>query len=188
MSDINIKQGDLFPPLVAVLYDTTLPQNAPGAAIDLSTATTISMFWKGQTTPVKTGSCTKLSVVTPTATVSTSSNILTVVSSFTSIQKGSSVIGIGIPLGAIVGDFNSTAQTITLTDNLGNPLIPTAAGSNVTLTINKGTVQYQWQGTDTAAVDVYSIEFEITWPSSQVQTVPNTGYRSMTISATLDGT
>lgn len=44
-----------------------------------------------------------------------------------------------------------------------------------------GTVQYQWGASDTNLVGEYNAEFEITWPSTKVETVPNSGYFTVSI-------
>ena len=183
MSDLTVKAHDTYPPLVATLDDTTL--SSPGVPIDLTAATSIKLLMKG-TSVLVTGACTKLTVASPTASTSTGSNVLSSVSSFTNVQRGSSVIGAGIPNGALVGAFDSTAATITLVDGTGAPVNATATTGGVPLTVNKGTVQYSWATNDLAVVDSYQVEFEITWPSG-IQTVPNGGYRSITVMADLEG-
>lgn len=184
-ADIIIKAFDLSPPLVTVLYDTFLSN--PGKPLDLTSVSAVKMIWKGLITAFKTGSMTKLTVVTPTGNFAINSNIIQSISSFSNIVKGSSLYLPGtIPLGAIVGDFDSTLNTITMTDNQGNALNALANGTTTTFTANRGTVQYQWVTGDTSAVDTYSVEFEMTLAAGP-QTVPNGSYRTMQIVADLEG-
>jgi hypothetical protein len=44
-----------------------------------------------------------------------------------------------------------------------------------------GIVTYQWVSPDTDVAGTYDVEFEITWPSSRPETVPNSGYKSVVI-------
>lgn len=48
-----------------------------------------------------------------------------------------------------------------------------------------GTVKYEWDPADTASVNTFSGEFEITWANSTITTVPNDGYFSVEIKADL---
>ena len=79
--------------------------------IDLSSATSIKALVKGVSVLV-TGTCTKATVVTPTATTATGSNLLTSVSATTSIVVGSSITGTGIPVGAKVDDISATSRSL----------------------------------------------------------------------------
>ena len=45
----------------------------------------------------------------------------------------------------------------------------------------KGEVSYTWGLTDTAYASLYSVEFEINWTSTEIQTVPNSGVRQILI-------
>jgi hypothetical protein len=178
MPDLVLKRFDTFPPVV-----TALESN--GALIDLSTATSIKFIMKG-TSVLVTGAAAKLTVVNPTANVSMGSNILTSVSSFTSVVQGGSITGQGIPPGARVSTFDTVALTITMTDNQGNALNGLSTTSAVTLTINKGCVSYTWGATDTAIADTYSVEHEITWSAGVIQTLPNSSYGSIQVIADLE--
>lgn len=44
-----------------------------------------------------------------------------------------------------------------------------------------GIVRYQWQGTDTNTSGEYRAEWQVTFPSGQIQTYPNDGYSTITI-------
>lgn len=48
-----------------------------------------------------------------------------------------------------------------------------------------GSVSYTWQVGDTANAGTYSGEFEITWATDIIETVPNDGYFSVDIVADL---
>lgn len=48
-----------------------------------------------------------------------------------------------------------------------------------------GQVRYTWVEGDTAAVNTYNGEFEVTWPSLKKTTFPNTGYFTVEIKAEL---
>lgn len=50
---------------------------------------------------------------------------------------------------------------------------------------NTGRASYGWIAEDTATPDTYDAEFEVTWPSSEVQTFPNSGYKEIVIEADL---
>lgn len=47
--------------------------------------------------------------------------------------------------------------------------------------VNRGKVSYDWIAGDTDTPDTYQVEFEITWPNAEPQTVPNEGYRTIVI-------
>lgn len=44
-----------------------------------------------------------------------------------------------------------------------------------------GIVTYQWIAGDTDNPGSYDVEYEIMWPSTRPETVPNSGYRSIVI-------
>src|SRR5438309_1084150 len=124
MADAAYKAHDTFPALVAILMGKYRP-------IDLSSATSIKALVKGISVLV-TATCTKLTVVTPTATTAVGSNLLTSVSATTSIVIGSSITGTGIPVGAKVDDISGSQ--IVMVDSTGAALNATASGPGVTLT------------------------------------------------------
>jgi hypothetical protein len=174
------KRFDTYPPLVACIMSA-------GQFVDLSTAVSIKVLAKGALGSLITGTgVSKLTVVTPTANVSSGSSQLTSVSSFTSIVNGSSLQGNGIPAGARVGSFNVAQAYINMVDSNNNPLSATGNFTAATLTINVGTVQYNWGATDLQVADSYTVEFEVTWPASQVQTFPNSGYGNIAVMADLE--
>jgi hypothetical protein len=49
-----------------------------------------------------------------------------------------------------------------------------------------GVVQYAWATGDTAVPDTYDIEFQITWSSGGIQTIPNAALGANTIVVTPD--
>lgn len=49
-----------------------------------------------------------------------------------------------------------------------------------------GVVSYTWVEGDTATVGEYNIEIEVTWNDGGVETFPNNGYGSMTVTDDLD--
>lgn len=178
-SQLTIKAHDTFPPVTAALSDNN-------GWIDLSpVGTAVKFLMKGATVLV-TGAATILTAANLTATTAVGSPQLTAVSTFTNISLGSSLMGTGIPPGAVVGSFSSTAQTINMVDATGAPLNATASGTLVSITYNKGTVQYTWGPTDTATIDTYQVEWEITWSAGKVQTVPNTASANPSIQIVAD--
>jgi hypothetical protein len=48
-----------------------------------------------------------------------------------------------------------------------------------------GVVEYDFTAIDTAIPEAYQGEFEIEWPGTEIQTVPNDGYFTFTIIADL---
>lgn len=44
------------------------------------------------------------------------------------------------------------------------------------ITPTNGIVQYNWQAADTAAVNSYQAEFEVTYSDGTIETFPNNGY------------
>jgi hypothetical protein len=111
MADVDIKRGDSWPPVDAVLSD----QDGP---IDLTTATSVKLLFK-------------------TTTGST-----------------------------------AYSRVCTVTDALG------------------GEVRYIWTLADaasgpTSAVNSFNIEWEITWSDGTVTTVPNVGYKTLSVVADL---
>lgn len=48
-----------------------------------------------------------------------------------------------------------------------------------------GTVRYLWQTSDTASVNTFNAEFEITWNDGKIETVPNSGYFEVSVVADL---
>ena len=86
------------------------------------------------------------------------------------------------------------ALRATLTDN-GTPIDLTPATVKVigkrngvavfsraaTTKTNQGVATMNWQAGDTALPGLISIEFELTWPDSTVQTLPPAGYLQVLI-------
>lgn len=60
-------------------------------------------------------------------------------------------------------------------------------GTCTIVTPASGIISYTWATTDLAVADTYQVEFEITWPSSKIQTVPNSGTNSILVVADLEG-
>lgn len=52
--------------------------------------------------------------------------------------------------------------------------------------VENGVITYTWAEGDTATVGEYDIEVEVTWDDGGVETFPNEGYASMTITDDLD--
>jgi hypothetical protein len=55
----------------------------------------------------------------------------------------------------------------------------TVDGACVVVSAVAGTVSYTWGATDTLIVGAYDAEFEITWSTGIVETVPNDSYFSV---------
>jgi hypothetical protein len=172
------KRFDTYPPLIGALQSA-------GLFVDLTSATAIKAILKG-TTALVTGSCTKLTVATPTGTLTLGSASITAVSALTNIVVGSSIQGAGVPQGARVGSINSVTNVITMVDVNNNPIGATAAGTGVTLTINVGTVSYTWGGSDLSVADTYQQEFEVTWTGGAIETFPNDSYNTIIVKPDLE--
>lgn len=174
---IVLKTYDTFPAWLATLSDT----NGPIALYGNVTA--VKLVGKGVNTSTQLGedTCTTVTETTPTATTTLNSSTLSSVSSFTGVAINSTIIGAGIPSNAVVGAYNSGAETITmvaagsitLANPSGTPVVATAGASGVSLIINRGMVTYTPTTTDTGTADVYNIEFAIHWSAGGVQKVPN---------------
>lgn len=93
------------------------------------------------------------------------------------------------PLDAVLSDQDgpidlTTATTVKL-------LLKTATGGGTgggTCTITDaagGGVRYEWQTADTAAIQSFNGEFEITWSNGEISTVPNDSYITVEIKADL---
>lgn len=164
-TQLVIKAHDTYPPVTASLSDNN-------GFIDLTSTTSIKFIMKGATVLV-TGTATKATTATITGSTTTGSPTLTAVSAFTNVFIGSSLIGTGIPAGATVGSYDSVAATINMVDSNGAPLNAIATGTAISITLNRGTVQYTWGATDTGTADTYAVEWELTWAAGQIQTVPN---------------
>lgn len=87
--------------------------------------------------------------------------------------------------------LKSNGAPIDLTTAVSIKFIAKATGGTITGTCTivgsptAGVVQYQWGAGDTTLVTDYQVEFEITWPTSKVQTVPNDSYKSLSVMADL---
>jgi hypothetical protein len=185
-ASLTLKTLDTFPAWLATLSD----QNGPIALA--GNVTSVKIAGKGTNTPSNTigpATCTTVSENTPTATTVSGNAQLTVVSAFTGVAINSTIVGAGIPSNAVVGSFNSGAQTInmaaagsiTLANPAGTPVTATANGSGVSLIINRGQVTYTPTVTDTGAADIFQVEFAIHWTAGGVQKVPNSAAANPTI-------
>lgn len=92
------------------------------------------------------------------------------------------------PLEAVLSDQDGV---INLTTAANVKLILKAiAGSPIVLTCTivtpaAGLVSYDWQTADTASVNQYQAEFQITWASGKITTVPNVGFYEIDVVADL---
>jgi hypothetical protein len=71
----------------------------------------------------------------------------------------------------------STATVKVIGTQNGAALFPRAA----TTKTSGGLITMNWQATDTALPGLISVEFELTWPDSTVQSIPPGGYLSVLI-------
>lgn len=55
------------------------------------------------------------------------------------------------------------------------------SGQASIVSATQGRVAYAWGAGETATVGVFAAEFEVVWPASQLQTVPNAGYISVRV-------
>lgn len=173
------KRFDTYPPFVAAL-------TSAGSFVDLTAATAIKTILKGATAEV-TGTCSKLTVVTPTASVVLGQDYVTV-SSLASIVVGSSVQGLlsGIPPGTRVGSIDVTDKFVYLVDANNDPVLATKTAAAATLTFNVGTVTYSWATNDLSVADTYENEVEVTWSGGAIETFPNDGYNEILVLADLE--
>lgn len=95
------------------------------------------------------------------------------------------------PLVAILSDANGVIDLTTAT-TVKLLLKSLGAGSTVvsgTCTVDapptQGQVTYDWQPADTASVNTFNGEFEITWSNGKITTVPNDSYFTVEIKADL---
>jgi hypothetical protein len=93
------------------------------------------------------------------------------------------------PMVAVLSDSNAP---IDLTGSTIKMLLKTPTGGTSfsrTCTIvapaTDGRVRYDWISADTAAVNSFNMEFEITFPGGAVATVPNIGYYTIDVLADL---
>lgn len=96
-------------------------------------------------------------------------------------------------LPALQATLKRDGVAIDLTTAVSVKLImkPQAGGSVVTGTCTittpaSGLVTYNWISADTAVAGVYDLEFEITWPASKKETVPNDSEKTVDVRADLD--
>ena len=78
----------------------------------------------------------------------------------------------------------ATAVKIILKPTTGGGSIIT--GTCTIVTPASGIIRYDWIAADTALAGTYSCEFQISWPSSGKETVPNTTEKTVDIRADLD--
>jgi hypothetical protein len=50
---------------------------------------------------------------------------------------------------------------------------------------NQGKVTYDWVPADTSTTGTYDVEFQVTWNPGDIETFPNSGYKSLEIKADL---
>lgn len=72
----------------------------------------------------------------------------------------------------------STAATVKLLLKADSTLV---SGVCTIVSASDGTVRYDWQTGDTATPGTYQCEFEITWATGKIETVPNDGYAAISI-------
>lgn len=93
------------------------------------------------------------------------------------------------PMEATLRDAN---VPIDLTGSSVLMLLKTSSGGTLfsrTCTIvapgTDGNVKYDWIPADTANVNAFNMEFEITFPDGKIATIPNVGYYSVEVTADL---
>ena len=99
------------------------------------------------------------------------------------IKQGSTYPPLQVTLSDENGPINlTTAVSVELAMKGTSTLV---TGSCVITSPTTGQITYNWGATDLNVIDTYNVEFQITWPSSKFQFVPNSGYDSIQVVATL---
>lgn len=80
-------------------------------------------------------------------------------------------------------DATSVRMKMRLTKTNGAPALD--AAMTVTDAVN-GRVTYDWQAGDTDVPGTYDVEFEIHWSDGTIETVPNSGYKTVVVTDDLD--
>jgi hypothetical protein len=75
----------------------------------------------------------------------------------------------------------TTATTITLILKSQGQSPVTIEGVCDVVSAAAGTVKYEWEASDTNAVNTYDAEFEIEWADLTITTVPNEGYKEIAV-------
>lgn len=76
---------------------------------------------------------------------------------------------------------NLTGCTVRFNMRLKTAAAAKVAANAAIVSAATGVVRYQWQGTDTNTSGEYRAEWQVTFPSGQVQTYPNDGYNTIMI-------
>ncbi len=85
-----------------------------------------------------------------------------------------------------VGPVNLTGATVKVILKDNNLISPTTIIGNCTLVdAANGKVAYTWTAPDTANVNTFNGEFEVTWGDSTITTFPNVGYFTLAMVADL---
>ncbi len=86
-------------------------------------------------------------------------------------------------LSDLSGPVNLTGATVKLILKVG---ATTVTGTcSIVAPATNGVVRYSWNPADTAAVNTFQGEFEVTWSDSTITTFPNDDYFSVEIKADL---
>lgn len=83
------------------------------------------------------------------------------------------------------GPLDLTGATVKLILKTAGGSPTTVIGACTLVSPSSGIVEYVWVVGDTATVNTYQGEFEITWPDSTVSTVPNDSYFAVAVIADL---
>jgi hypothetical protein len=94
-----------------------------------------------------------------------------------------------IPLDAVLADQDgpidlTTATAVKLICKIASGAT-NFTGTCTLVDAANGEVRYMLTSTDLATINTYKGEFEITWASGRIQTVPNTGYFTLVVEADL---
>lgn len=75
----------------------------------------------------------------------------------------------------------TTATAVRFIMGNGGVEDPVAEGDCTIEDPDAGIVSYEWAVGDTDTVGTFKVEFEITWADGGIETVPNEGYKEVTI-------
>lgn len=88
-------------------------------------------------------------------------------------------------LSDIVGPINLTGATVKVILKTAGVTPTTITGACTITNATAGAVSYLWVAADTASVNTFQGEFEITFANGRISTVPNDSYFSVDIKADL---